>query len=115
MTARRTFRLDRENGKLLGVCAGLAESTGLDVTLIRVALVVLTLAGGFPWTLIAYGAAAWAAGDGDRTRRLAAPRRHNSVADIRAGMRDIDRRMAEIEDYVTSNNKRLAREIDELR
>jgi hypothetical protein len=30
-------------------------------------------------------------------------------------MRDIDRRMAEVETYVTGSNSRLAREIEELR
>jgi phage shock protein C len=31
------FALDRGNGKLMGVCAGLARATGADVTLVRLA------------------------------------------------------------------------------
>ncbi|MFN3387687.1 MAG: PspC domain-containing protein [Allosphingosinicella sp.] len=34
------FALDKADGKLMGVCAGLARSTGADLTLIRVLAVV---------------------------------------------------------------------------
>jgi len=43
MTTR--FRLDRANGKFLGVCAGIAAQFGWDPMLVRVAFVVGTLAG----------------------------------------------------------------------
>ena len=39
------FRLNKPHGKLMGVCAGLADYTDWDVTLIRVAFVIGTLAG----------------------------------------------------------------------
>ncbi|HEX9955475.1 MAG TPA: PspC domain-containing protein [Allosphingosinicella sp.] len=39
----RTFTLDKANGKLMGVCSGLADSTGFDVTLVRLLVVVATL------------------------------------------------------------------------
>jgi phage shock protein C len=31
------FSLDKANGKMMGVCAGLADRTGADATLIRLA------------------------------------------------------------------------------
>jgi phage shock protein C len=34
------FTLDKANGKMMGVCAGLAEATGVDVTLLRLAAVL---------------------------------------------------------------------------
>jgi phage shock protein C len=34
------FSLDRSNGKVMGVCAGLASATGADATLIRLAAVL---------------------------------------------------------------------------
>ncbi len=37
------YALDRDNRKMLGVCAGLARSTGWDVTAIRVGAVLTTL------------------------------------------------------------------------
>jgi len=113
----RTFRLDRRNGKLLGVCAGIANMTGWDATLVRVGLVLITLLGAFPWTLLAYGIAALIADK--RPASLAerdeinAPRM--SARDYHEQMRDIDRRMIEVDSYVASSNRRLADEIDRLR
>ena len=42
-----SFALDKSNGKLMGVCAGLARSAGADATLIRllVAASVLVFGG----------------------------------------------------------------------
>jgi phage shock protein C len=37
--------LDKRNGKLMGVCAGLANRFGWDVTLVRIAFVLATLFG----------------------------------------------------------------------
>lgn len=34
------FTLDKANGKMMGVCAGLADRTGADPTLIRLAAVL---------------------------------------------------------------------------
>ncbi len=39
------FRLNKTDGKLMGVCAGLADYSGIDLTLIRVAAVLLTVLG----------------------------------------------------------------------
>jgi len=117
MNGRRKFGLDKVNGKWMGVCAGLANFLGIDATFVRVGMVLLTLVGGFPWTIIAYVAAGLIAkpkrrGLGydaaDQQRRL-------STYELKAGMRDIDRRMAEVESYVTQSNVRLAHEIEELR
>ena len=114
MTRRKTFKLDKIEGKFLGVCSGLANYTGVDATIIRVALVLVTLAGAFPWTLIAYFVAAWAAKPKRLTdhegEALAGPR-----SEARERMRDIDQRMAAIESYVTSSNTSLAQEIEALR
>lgn len=126
-TPRRTrFYLDKENKKWSGVCAGIADYTGIDVTVVRIGLVVLTLVGGFPWTLIAYWAAAWMAPvkprelyiQDDEEKKFwqgvrANPRR--TARDVRSRFRDIDRRLADVETYVTSSNARLSREIEELR
>jgi phage shock protein C len=39
-----SFALDKANGRMMGVCAGIARSTGLDLTLVRVLAVVATIA-----------------------------------------------------------------------
>jgi phage shock protein C len=124
---RRTqFYLDKPNAKWKGVCAGLADYTGIDVTLVRIGLVILTILGGFPWTLIAYWIAAWMAPD--KPRELAHeskedakfwqgvrtnPRR--TARDVRSRFREIDRRLADVETFVTSSNSRLSQEIEQLR
>lgn len=41
----RGFRLNREQGKVMGVSAGIADYFGVDVTLVRVGWVVGTLIG----------------------------------------------------------------------
>jgi len=41
----RGFHLDKSNGKLMGVCAGIANYSGLDVTLVRIGFVLGTLLG----------------------------------------------------------------------
>lgn len=126
MTSRRTkFYLDKQNAKWLGVCSGIADYTGMDVLWVRIGTVVITLAGGFPWTLMAYLMAAWFAEvkpyglyESEEDARFwqgvrRSPRR--TARDVKAKFRDIDRRMADIELYYTSGNKRLADEIDSLR
>jgi phage shock protein PspC (stress-responsive transcriptional regulator) len=48
----RKFTLDKPNGKLLGVCSGLANYFGVDPLLMRIGFVVTTLMFGAP--LLAY-------------------------------------------------------------
>ena len=109
----RKFEVDRSEKKLLGVCAGLARSTGVDATIIRIAMVVLTLAAPFPWTVIAYLVAAFVGQP--RRGSTYQPSRIAGREESRERMRSLDLRMQAIETYVTSSNSRLAREIEELR
>ena len=43
--ARRGFHLSKVDAKFMGVCSGIADSFGWDVTLVRVGFVVGTLIG----------------------------------------------------------------------
>ncbi len=40
---------------------------------------------------------------------------HRTARDVRSRFREIDRRLADVETYVTSSDNRLAREIEQLR
>ena len=125
-SSRTKFYLDKQNSKWLGVCSGIADYTGIDTTWVRVGAVLLTFFGGFPWTLIAYFVVAWMADNKpreldyeDREDRKfwqkVRARPGNSIRDVRASFRDIDRRLADVETHVTSQNRRLADEIEALR
>lgn len=124
MSASRTkFYRDKQNGKVAGVCAGIADYTGIDPTIVRVISVVLLFATG--WFFFLYVAAAMIAPrkpvglyetpedakfwQGVRTN----PRR--STAEVRSKLRDIDRRLADMETFYTSRNTQLANEIESLR
>ncbi|MBA14921.1 MAG: envelope stress response membrane protein PspC [Sphingomonas sp.] len=126
MSASRTkFYLDKQNAKWSGVCSGIADYTGVEVTWVRLGAVLLTIAGGFPWTLIAYFAVAWMANpkpyglyDNPEDAKFWQGVRTNpgrSTAEVRSKFRDIDRRLSDIEVFYTSRNTRLADEIENLR
>ena len=123
--SRTRFYRDKRNGKFLGVCAGIADYTGFDVTLIRILLVAAIIMGsGAP--LLIYFIAAMMTPDkpsefafADREEKQfwqgvrASPTR--TARDIRSRFKDIDRRLADNESYVTTENRTLSREIDQLR
>ena len=125
MSASRTkFYLDKQNGKVLGVCSGIADYTGTDVTWVRVGTVLLTLAT-TGWVIIAYFVIGWVAQnrpyglyEGPEDAKFWQGVRSNpkrSTAEVRSKFRDIDRRLADIEMMYTSRNSRLSDEIDSLR
>lgn len=115
---RRPFRVNSGEGKVMGVCAGIADHFDMDVSLVRVGMALAALMT-FPVVLIAYFILAGIASDGRQRQRVApasAPRFDAASADAtRQRMRDLDARLQAIETHVTSSNTALAREIDELR
>jgi phage shock protein C len=122
---RTRFYRDKRNGKLFGVCAGIADYTGFDVSIVRVAfLAALCMSGGgiLPAYFIAAMVtptkpAAFERADTEERQFWqgvrASPAR--AARDIRSRLKDIDRRLADIESYVTTENRSLAREIEQLR
>ena len=123
--SRTKFYLDKRNGKFMGVCSGIADYTGLDATLVRIMFVsAVVMSGGS--VLPIYFIAGFIADDKPRELAIedkeeqrfwqgvrASPRR--TARDIRSRLREIDRRIADIESYVTTENRSLAREIEQLR
>ena len=127
MTPRRTrFYLDKRNGKFMGVCSGISDYTGIDVTFVRVGVLLLTVFATGGVGFIAYLALGLIAHEKprefdyqDREDRKfwqkVRARPGHSIRDVRASFRDIDRRLADVETHVTSHNRRLADEIEALR
>lgn len=121
---RTTLYRDKTNAKLMGVCAGIADYTGVDTLWVRLGFLLLlfTVA---PILLPAYFVAGlllnkkpphlyvdkeeqkyW-----QRVRQ--SPKR--TAREIRARFRDIDHRLADVETYYVNNNPRLSAEIERLR
>ena len=124
--SRTRFYRDKRNGKFMGVCAGIADYTGFDVTLVRIVLA----RGRLPEQRLdpavlfhrRHGCARQAARaghDGRGGAALLAGRPRIAARDRprhpQSRLRDIDRRLADIESYVTTENRSLAREIEQLR
>lgn len=123
--SRTKFYLDKRHGKVMGVCSGIANYTGMDVSLVRIMVVgAVFMSGGSILPL--YFIAGFIADD--EPRELALENKEDrefwqgvrqsptrTARDIRGRLRDIDRRLADIESYITTENRSLAREIDDLR
>jgi phage shock protein C len=123
--SRTKFYRDKRNGKFMGVCSGIADYTGLDVTLVRIMFLgAIFMSGGSVLPL--YFIAGFVADD--KPRELAYDNKEEqrfwqgvrqsparTARDIRSRLRDIDRRLIDIESYVTTENRSLAREIEQLR
>ncbi|MGF1549362.1 MAG: envelope stress response membrane protein PspC [Sphingomonadaceae bacterium] len=123
--SRTKFYRDKHNAKWCGVAAGLADYAGIDVTLVRIGFIILTLATG-GWPLLAYFLVAWVTPvkpielyertpEDARFWQQVRTNPKRSTREVRSSLRDIDRRLADVETFVTSSNHRLAREIEELR
>lgn len=122
-TPHTTLYRDKQNGKLLGVCSGIADYTGVDALWIRLAMIVLTFTTGI--TIPVYIAAGLLLPKKpphlyvDRKEQQywqgvrQSPQR--TAREVRGRFRDIDRRLAEVEAHYVSNNPRLAEEIEKLR
>jgi phage shock protein C len=119
----RLYR-DKQEGKLMGVCAGLADYAGVDPIWTRLGfLFMVFMSGGtiLPFYFVAglllnkkppqlYT---------DRNEQKywqgvrQSPKR--TARELRARMRDIDRRLADVETHYVTSNPRLSAEIERLR
>lgn len=122
-TPRTTLYRDKSNAKLMGVCSGLADYTGVNVLWIRLALVILIFSTGIalpayfiagllldkkpPYLYTDHAEQKYWQGVRQSPKRTA--------REIRAKMKDVDRRLAEVETFYVSSNPRLNAEIERLR
>lgn len=126
MAERRTkLYVDKQNAKWKGVCAGVADYTGVDPLWVRLGTAAMVVIAQQWWIVIAYLVMAWVLDpkpsglyETPADARFWQGVRSNpkrSSAEVRSKLRDIDRRLADMETFYTSRNTRLASEIEALR
>lgn len=126
MTNRHTtLYKDKQNSKLMGVAAGVADYTGVNALWVRLGMIASIFTPLAPITLLGYllmglllnrkpadlyiDQAEQKYWQGVRQN----PKR--TVREVRGKFREIDRRLAEVETYYVSANARLGAEIERLR
>lgn len=124
MSDNKLYRSSTD-GVVAGVCAGIADYFGFDVTITRVLFVVGALFF-FPMLILVYLALALLLNkrptadgipegeDGDLRRRIRAEP-HATLGSVRHRYRELDQRLQRLEKYVTSERFKLDREFEGLR
>ena len=125
-TTHTTLYRDKQNAKLMGVCAGIADYTGINALWVRLGFIGLVFTGILsPVVLPLYFLAGLLLNkkpehlyrDVDEQkywqRVRQSPKR--TAREIRSRMKDVDRRLSEVETYYVTSNPRLSAEIERLR
>ncbi|OZA94814.1 envelope stress response membrane protein PspC [Altererythrobacter sp. H2] len=122
---RTTLYKDPFNRKIMGVCAGIADYTGVNALWVRLGAIALTVMGAAPLIIPGYFIAGLLLNkkpahlyvDPEEQKYWQGVRQSpkRTAREIRSRMRDIDRRLADVETYYVSSNPRLNAEIERLR
>ena len=121
---RTRFYRDKQHSKLMGICAGIADYTGVSTIWVRLGflgLIMMTGGGILPFYflfgLLADKKPAELYGDRQEQQFWQGVRQSpaRTAREVRAQFRDIDRRLAELETYYVTSNPRLSAEIERLR
>lgn len=123
-TTHTTLYKDPYNRKFMGVCAGIADYTGVNALWVRLGALGMTVISGgmtIPFYVIVglllnkkpqhlYD-------DREEQKYWQGVRQSpmRTAREIRARMKDIDRRLADVETYYVTSNPRLNAEIERLR
>lgn len=117
------FYRDVENAKIAGVCAGIADYFGIGTFAVRVIAVILLVVYTIP-ALICYGLMAFLVEakpkelykdeqEEDFWRDVRRSPK-DTVGEVRMKFRDMDRKLRDIEAYVTSRKFNLDREFEKM-
>ena len=125
-TTHTTLYRDKQNAKLMGVCAGIADYTGINALWVRLGLLGLLMTGVLsPVVLPLYFLAGFLLNKKPEhlykdleeqkywQRVRQSPKR--TAREIRSRMKDVDRRLSEVETFYVTSNPRLSAEIERLR
>jgi phage shock protein C len=121
---RTRFYRDKHHAKLMGVCSGIADYSGVNVMWVRLGAICLVLMGA-PIIIPAYflvglladkkPAALYVDRQEQRFWQGVRQSPARTTREVRARFRDIDRRLADVETFYVSSNPRLSAEIERLR
>ena len=123
-TPHTTLYKDPYNRKVMGVCAGIADYTGVNAIWVRLgALALIPITGGFVFApyilmgLLLNKKPPHLYEDPQQQKFWQGVRQSpkRTAREIRSRMRDIDRRLADVETFYVSSNPRLNAEIERLR
>ncbi|VAV89503.1 Phage shock protein C [hydrothermal vent metagenome] len=116
--------LDKKNGKICGVCAGIADYTGIDSTIIRIVAVLGLLSPASGIFFIAYFLMCWLVDakpadlfeskEEDEFWKGVRTQPKNTIRDVRHKFREIERRLRAAEAHVTSREYSLHKEFENL-
>jgi phage shock protein C len=121
---RTTLYKDKQNAKLMGVCAGIADYTGVNALWVRLSAIALTfMTGGstIPFYFIAglllnkKPQHLYSGPEEQKYWQSVRQSPTRTAREVRSRFRDIDRRLADVETYYVTSNPRLSAEIDRLR
>jgi phage shock protein C len=122
---RTTLYRDKQNSKLMGVCAGIADYTGINSIWVRLGMLLslatplsaITLPGYFIAGILLNKKPPHLYVDREEQKYWQRVRQspQRTAREIRGKFRDIDRRLAEVETYYVTSNPRLSAEIERLR
>ena len=121
---RTRFYKDKVNKKLMGVCAGIADYTGINSIWVRLGFLGLVFVTGGTILPIYFLVGLLA---DKKPQELYVDRQEQqfwqgvrqsparTAREVKGQLREIDRRLAEVETFYVSSNPRLSSEIERLR
>lgn len=123
-TPRTTLYRDKQNAKLFGVCSGIADYTGVNAFWVRLGTLALTFVTG-GMTVPCYFIAGVLLNKKPPHLYVEAEERKywqgvrqnpkRAAREVRSRMREVDRRLARVEEHYVSSNPSLTAEIERLR
>lgn len=116
--------LDKKNGKICGVCAGISDYSGVDITVVRVVAILglISPASGVVgisyilmcWLLDAKPDDLFESKEEDEFWKAVRTQPKNTIRNVRHKFREIERRLRATEAHVTSRQYKLHKEFEDL-
>jgi len=116
--------LDKINGKICGVCAGISDYTGIDSTVVRIVAILGLISPASGIVVVTYILMCWLldpkpsdlfdSKEEDNFWKGVRTQPKNTIRDVRHKFREIERRLRAAEAHVTSREYKLHKEFEDL-